>query len=282
MDITSMELANMLVGNVANEAVLEMHFPAPVIEFEKTALAVLTGADFQACCEENKIPVGRPFVVKKGERLRFRKHLHGMRCYLAVKGGFDVPTWLGSASPRFPGEAGLYRGQQVSFRARLKDPPHTGPCSWYAAHPVKPGPILFLPGAHWEMLTDRAKQDIGSIIFVQEQQSGRMAHYFSHKALERSLRTEILSEAVDRGTMQLLPSGKLIILAADHQTTGGYPVLGHVIRAHASRLAQIRTGEELRFGLTDPATAMDLNNELERKMRQLREACRLQLEKAGI
>ena len=88
---------------------------------------------------------------------------------------------------------------------------------------------------------------------------------------------ELVSSAVSFGTIQLLPDGQLIILMADHQTTGGYPRVGHIITAHHSKLAQMRPEEMITFRFTDMRTAEELLVKQQQHLRQLESACKFRL-----
>ena len=77
--------------------------------------------------------------------------------------------------------------------------------------------------------------------------------------------------------VQLLPDGQLIVLMADHQTTGGYPRVAHVISAHQSKLAQMKAGEKIHFRLTDHETAENLLSKQQQHLLQLQNACTFKL-----
>ncbi len=93
-----MQLVNAAVANPAGTAVLEMHFPAPVLQVETDALFALAGADFDAHCADVPVPRYTPVLGRAGTEIRFRGPLSGARCYLALQGGFTLTPWLGSCS----------------------------------------------------------------------------------------------------------------------------------------------------------------------------------------
>lgn len=108
-------------------------------------------------------------------------------------------------------------------------------------------------------------------------QSDRMGYRLNGDPLYREVQEEIISSGVCFGTIQLLPDGQLIVLMADHQTTGGYPRVAHVISADHSRLAQLKTGDSLQFKLTDQTTAEELYIRQQQHLLQLRNACTFRL-----
>src|SRR5690606_23278802 len=89
MDLNAMKIANALVGNNLNEAVIEMSFPASTFRFNKPALIAVSGADFTAKLNGQHIPLNQPVRVASGSELKFTKVLDGVWCYLAVRGGFE-------------------------------------------------------------------------------------------------------------------------------------------------------------------------------------------------
>ena len=105
-----------------------------------------------------------------------------------------------------------------------------------------------------------------------------MGYRLASEPLYAAVKTELISSAVNFGTIQLLPDGQLIILMADHQTTGGYPRLGNIISTHLPKLAQMKGGEEIRFKFTDHDTAESLLIKQHQHLLQLEIACKLKLE----
>ncbi len=126
MDTQAVRLINILLGNDESEAVLEMHFPAPIIEFEENAIIALGGADFGAEINGQPIENWRPFYVEKGNVLSFKSKIFGSRAYLAVKSGFELEKWLGSFSTNLRAEIGGFEGRalrendRISLNSKLK------------------------------------------------------------------------------------------------------------------------------------------------------------------
>jgi len=108
-------------------------------------------------------------------------------------------------------------------------------------------------------------------------QSDRMGYRLQGNNLVCTDKTERISAAVTKGSIQLLPDGQLILLMADHQTTGGYPVIAHAISADIPSLAQMQPGSSLQFQLVDVATAEELYMQQQQYLQQLQQQCNLQL-----
>jgi antagonist of KipI len=292
MDKFSAQIANMLVGNDVKQAVIEMHFPASVFIFQQPALIALSGADFYASINGEKIPSLHPVLVNKNSVLQFHRAAKGARAFIALKGGFTVPDWLGSGSTNLKAAAGGFRG-----RAFRKDD-EIG-CNEYGISNSLLGAkeflvlpwkadqiwennssneILILPGNECRRLTDKSKEKIFGQPFTITNQSDRMGFRLKGEPLLTTTNEEVISSAVSFGTVQLLPDGQLIVLMADHQTTGGYPRVAHVISAHHSRLAQMKAGEMVRFRLADQQMAEELFIKQQQHLLQLQNACKFKLE----
>lgn len=255
MDQFAMNVANSLVGNEPDSAVIEIHFPGPEIQFSSNALISLTGADFSANVNGQPVPVWKTIQLPSGSVLSFSRKQKGMRCYLAIHGGFELQDWLGSMSTNLRSHTGGFNGRalkkndELSIRrtqlaSKLESTLAILPWTANVSH-VYPNshPIFFTKGNEWEWLEEQSRQTISSEKFLVDPASDRMATFLRHGPLALQRKEQLLSSAVVFGTIQCLPSGKLCVLMADHQTTGGYPRVGHIITAHLPRFAQLSPGE---------------------------------------
>ena len=296
MDKYAMQVANILVGNQPGEAVIEMHFPASVFMFTQPALIALGGADFSASINGEPVSNLQAIIVGKNDVLQFHKPISGSRAYLAVHGGFDLKKWMNSYSTHLKAKAGgfngrmlhkddeLRSGQKSNFLIKQKEfivLPWQADTKCLPDSPAGSGDqkdISVLPGHEWERLTIESKENFLMTSFVITHQSDRMGYRLNNLPLPVMSSEEIISSAVSFGTVQLLPDGKLIILMADHQTTGGYPRIAHIISAHHSRLAQMKPGNKIHFRLTDQRTAEELFIKQQQHLLQLQNACTFRLQ----
>jgi antagonist of KipI len=211
--------------------------------------------------------------------------------YLAVKGGYVSKTWLHSKSTHTRARAGgfegraLHKNDQLLFKQifsgsfPVNDKLFTvlhwsvNLAGFYLKDTVR-----FIPGAEYHELNKLSQQKLVTAGFSILPQSDRMGYRLKGDLLSLQLPKEMISTAVPRGTIQLLPDGQLIILMADHQTTGGYPRIGHVISAAFAGLAQMRAGEKIRFQKTELVEAETLLLEQERNLQQLQNACNFRLQ----
>lgn len=293
IDPFSAAIANSLVGNNPGEAVIEMHYPAPVILFEKAALISIAGANFTPSINGEIIPVAQPLFVPEHSVLQLGKHVDGARCYLAIRKGFMIPEWMNSYSTNLKANAGGFQGRSlqkddlIDFRDQDLIP-ELASGKDFRVFPWKadtrlpigdPDVVHIIKGAEWNELSQESEQILLNNAFVISPASDRMGYQVSGEKILRKINTEMLSSAVNSGTIQLLPSGSLIILMADHQTTGGYPRVAHVISASIPQLAQKKQGDTIRFNLTDIATAETLLMKQFKHLAQVAYASRLKMNK---
>jgi antagonist of KipI len=294
MDQFSASIANMLVGNDLNEATIELHFPASIFLFEQPALIAISGADFSATINGDAVPSSHAFIVNKNSLLLFQQPYRGARAYLAIKGGIKADEWLGSQSTHLRAMIGGYEGRslrkndQISFKENIDYSPILGQkefliLPWkadlkWSLENEKENEILVLPGHEWDWLIKESKDNFLMTSFVITQQSDRMGYRLNNIPLHTLTNEEIVSSAVSFGTIQLLPDGGLIILMADHQTTGGYPRIAHIISAHHSKAAQLKAGDRIYFRMTDQQTAEELLMKQQQHLLQLQNACKFRLE----
>lgn len=284
MDRTAVRLINVLLGNNENEAVLEMHFPAPEILFETDAEIALGGADFKAKSGEQSLNNWQIISIKKGSLLEFENKKFGNRAYLAVKGGFKATNWLGSASTNLLANVGgfngraLQRGDRISFNQdqRLESENRKFRIShslipFYSRFPT----IRVTTGADFSLLTALSEQHFLKGTFTVSANSDRMGFRLQGEPLFLLSENEMLSSGVNFGTIQLVPGGQMIVLMADHQTTGGYPRIAHVIERDLPVLAQLGANDKVCFHLVSIEEAEHLVLDFEKNLRLLRTGCKL-------
>lgn len=291
MDRFAAQAVNLLVGNHIGEPVIEMHFPASIFLFEQEAMLAIGGADFAATINGDEIPLWQPVIITKNSLLQFQKWKQGARCYLALREKLGVEKWLNSYSTNVKAAAGGFNGRAlqkddfISFKEKynyadaINDSdfvtlPWKADILW-SETPINR--IAVIQGNEWESLTEQSKSKFLTEPFVVDALADRMG-YRLQGALQAKESDELVSSAVSFGTIQLLPSGELIILMADHQTTGGYPRIAHVASAHLATLAQRQTGDKIYFRLTDQKNAEELLLLQQQHLRQLKNACKFKLE----
>jgi antagonist of KipI len=289
MDLAAMKVANALVGNALNEAVIELSFPAAVFYFRQPALIALSGADHTPKINGHRVPVHQPILVPAGCELKFTKALHGAWSYLVVRGGFDIPSWLNSYSTNSKAHRGGFHGRSlkkgdvipvcksVIDSAEFRVFPWRANVSEFYEQVAEKKIIRCIKGNEYDWLTKKSQTDFLKRPFSVSTQSDRMGYRLTGPMLKQSRKQELLSTAVTLGTIQLLPNGEVIVLLADHQTTGGYPRVAHAIAADHSLMAQCRSKDDIYFSFVDQRTAEDLYVKQEQSIRQLQLSCTFKL-----
>jgi antagonist of KipI len=289
MDRYACQVANMLVGNQQQEAVIELHFPGAQILFEQNALICITGGDFTPTLNDERLPLWQPIVVRKNTVLHFPGLVSGARCYIGIHGGLCMKKWLNSYTTNLKANAGGYCGRKLEkgdeltfkeshiyFPALLREGKDYHPLNWKASVGKTykyPNEIYFVAGHEWQQLTEQSRVDFTDNNFIIHPFSDRMGYQLKGLELKRTEEKELVSSGVNFGTIQLLPDGQLIILMADHQTIGGYPRIGHIISAHLPKLAQLRPSDVIHFKMVDMVTAEEMLFSQQQELSILQRAC---------
>ncbi len=252
MDTFSHRLANLLVGNAAAAATLEITLLGPDLEFDVPTVIAVCGADFDVTCNGQAVGMNAATAVPAGGRVLFRRRAAGARAYLAVAGGIQTPPVLGSRATHLvcamggldgralvagdalpiaaaPAPAGLRRGTGLTLpsdgRARLR---------------IVPG-----PQADW--FPADAAATLTAVSFRVSPRSNRMGYRLEGPPLAILRTDEPISEPVAFGAIQVPAAGEPILLMADRQTAGGYPKIACVISADLPLAGQLAPGDVIEF-----------------------------------
>ena len=242
-------LANRLVGNADDAALLEVTLTGPSLRFEAATTVALAGATFDATVDGLPMPSSVGRHARPGSVLRIRSG-DGARCYLAVAGGILVEPMLGSASTDLRTGFGGHQGRALQVGDRLTCGPPSGVARHWTGHRRHVGPIRIVAGPHegaarLEAITwavgidaDRAgvRLDGGSVSIDPP---------------------EVSSMGLPVGAIQVPQDGRPILMLADRPVTGGYPVPACVIRADIGRVAALRPGDHVRFASVSMEEARD-------------------------
>tara|TARA_R100000935_G_C2812900_1_gene155875 strand:- start:215 stop:1075 length:861 start_codon:yes stop_codon:yes gene_type:complete len=249
MDSNSYHLANLILNNKPGIAVMEITQMGPVLKFLHSGYLVITGADLKPRINKNLIRNYIPYFFKVGDELSFGGRQNGCRCYLAVSGGFNTREIFGSQSwyEGITDHFHLGKGMRLEFNGSTSIPSGNASVK-YETLQFKKEEIQVFPGPEYDKLPDILKTEILSHKFKIDKQNNRMAVQLE-ELVSNSLKP-IITGPVIPGTVQLTPSGKLIILMRDCQTTGGYPRILQVSENGINRLAQKVQGDNISFQLS--------------------------------
>jgi len=254
MDLYSMKMANVLVGNDLNEGVLEVTMIGPTLKCLHDSVIAICGGDLSPQVNGSSAPIWKSFLIKKGDTLSFQVPKNGARAYISVSGGFEVPTELGSKSTDLKAKMGglngrelqrgdVLKGTGIVLKKNIGRSPHPNLLPQFKNH-VKVRVIL---GPHQNMFTERGLKTFLSSTYTVTPQSNRMGYRLSGPSIEHEKSADIISDAVPFGGIQVPKSGEPIILMADRQTTGGYTRIGTIISVDLSKVAQLKPGDTIQF-----------------------------------
>lgn len=262
MDRFALAAANRLVGNPEGAAGLECALNGPALVALRPCLVAVTGADFTPAINGNEIPMWTGVYLGAGERLSFTGRRFGARSYLAVAGGLAGSRWLGSTSTFLLVEKGGFQGRTLETGDQLAlatVPPRPLIAGRHLARRQLPRydrePALeAIPGPHHGRLSKQSRSELWKAAFEVTRDADRMGFRLQGPELEVNGR-ELLSLGLTMGAVQLPPGGQPILLMADHQTAGGYPVIIGVTRASLPLAAQLLPGDRLSFRETSVTAA---------------------------
>ena len=289
LDSFALRVANLLVGNDEAAAGLEITFGGLQLHFQEERIVAWCGGEFDVRVGQTALPAGHAALVHAGDELKFGRPEIGCRAWLAISGGINAPSVLGSRSTDLRANFGGFDGRALRdgdilplLQKPRSTPTATGISSWSAPHdwvsPAKRKPILhFLCGVDWARFNDVMIQRFMTESFAVSADSDRMGVRLDDPELKREDDVDLISEAVAPGTIQVPPSGKPILLLGDCQTIGGYPKIAHVIRVDLGIASQLRAGDRVRFSEISLADAHHLLLERERELERFRIGLSLQV-----
>lgn len=242
LDLPSLRRANALVGNHLDEAGLEITLAGGELQADGALHLAVTGARFDLWLNDAKAPVDTALALAPGDRLVFGQRRAGARAYVAVRGGIDVPPFLGSRSawPLRPRRGALVDGCRLPVGLRHAGPMRAGTLPT----PAPSGVVRVLAGP--DLPTPDALAGICAGSYRIGAGASRMAYPLEGPAVSLPDPARASSGTVN-GALQILPDGTPMLLMAERQTTGGYPVAAVVITADLAILAQLAPGDEVRF-----------------------------------
>jgi biotin-dependent carboxylase-like uncharacterized protein len=272
MDLRSHRIANALVGNPAGAASLEITLTGPELHFEDERLVAVCGATFDVSVDGEPVS-GASYRMHPGGRIRFAERRNGARAYLAIAGGIAVPALFGSRATHLGSRMGGLDGRALAAGDRIP----LGAWSASAARErrqvrLRTGAVAaalvsaqrgasrcrlrVLLGPHVERFTPGALHVLQSGSYLVGSDSDRMGFRLQGPALGLSRGADMISDVTPAGGLQVPPSGRPMLLMADRQTTGGYPIIATVITADMPAAAQLAPGDALGFAVCTQAEAV--------------------------
>lgn len=250
VDRAAFWLGNRLAGNSEDAPALETTLRGPTLRFTRAATIVLTGAPVDAQLDGRPVAMHAPIAIRGGQTLVVGTATHGLRTYVALRGGFDAPRTLGSVSNdelTGLGTPPLAAGDTLRAGDLALDQPAVDVAP-VAAAPRSPTLRVVL-GPREEWFAPDAVTALLTEPFTVTSSVNRIGARLDGPNLPHREDAQLRSEGVVAGALQVPPSGNPILLLADHPTTGGYPVIAVVVSDDLPLVAQARPGDKLRFSV---------------------------------
>lgn len=245
LDDPAARLANRLAGNPETAALLENLLGGLALRCGRAVTVAVTGAVVDVRVDGRVVDTGGAVAVPSGAVVSLGRPVTGLRCYVAISGGVEVPLELGSRSTDTLsglGPAPLRAGDRLPLGPTY-DAPGLGE---QVPAPTSPTTLRCLPGPRSDWCPPGLANRLGQTTYVAASDSDRVGLRLQGPVLLRR-DGELPSEGMVLGAVQLPPDGQPVVFLNDHPTTGGYPVVAVVVRADLPRCAQVRPGEQVRL-----------------------------------
>lgn len=267
MDELAHRIANKAVGNNDNDATIEFTYANASFKAETPILISYSGDGAFLIHDDELMPAEKPLFFSAGSVIRLINNPVGVRTYLAVAGGWDVPDVMESKSTYLTAGFGGFKGRELQKADVLVSRTILNEVSNKILNQLIERSLTY---PNWrisrERLLPEKRQKIRVVLaneicwfdatsilsfltsnYIIDLRSNRMGYHLAGKPLVKKVKKELLSTAVTPGTIQVTGSGDLVILMADCQTTGGYPRIAHVAAVDLPLCAQLKPGDMIQF-----------------------------------
>lgn len=277
MDTFALRAANALLGNDDNAACIEATVLGPRIKLLTDTRIAITGANVSPRLDGEPIPMWKAVAVREGSRLEFRGPSDGMRAYLAVSGGIDVPVTMGSRATYIKAAIGGMDGRPLragdvlrafgdgsDLRASSDFPPEAAP-KYGSSHELR-----VVLGPQDAAFTQAGIDTFLSAAYTVSINSDRMGYRLEGAPIEHTDGPDVVSDGTPLGGIQIPGDGQPIILLADRGTTGGYAKIATVISADLSKVAQAMPGHTVTFKAVSVEDAQEVHRHQEALLNSIR------------
>ena len=276
MDKRACRIANILVGNPQQAAVLEATLMGPTLLFEETCVIAITGGDLSPQRGGRPVPMYQAVQMNAGDELSFIAPKSGCRAYIAFSGELDIQPVFGSYATHVPSGMGSLNGGKLEAgdRLPLKGAGLSGqnlsrynaPVEYFTQTELE---IRVVLGPQDDHFTAKGLNAFISSPYQLTNECNRTGLRLSGEQIEHMVDGNIISDAIACGSIQVPTNGQPIILMADCQTVGGYTKIATVITADQPLLAQAKPGTKVRFRKVGIRQAQDIYIALEKELTQL-------------
>jgi biotin-dependent carboxylase-like uncharacterized protein len=264
MDRWAFVLANRLVGNPDSAAALECTLVGPRLHAHEKMVIAVTGAEMPVTVNDREVPRWTAIGIKPGDLIRLGPARSGVRAYLAIVGGIDVPVILGSRSTYLRGRLGGYEGRALRKGDLLTLASPNAATDRLEGRTVRSGAIpdyggepdvRVILGPQADRFTAEGIEAFVTGPYEMTSHSDRMGARLTGPLIAHARGHDIISDGIPLGGIQVVGEGQPIVLLVDRQSSGGYTKIATVCSFDISRLSQVKPGQRLRFRETHVAEA---------------------------
>ena len=254
MDVRSFKIANLLLDNPENEAVLEFTLIGPTLQFTSDTIIAITGGDFQPTINGEPAPMYTALYMKRGDILKFGSARTGSRGYIAFSSYLDIPVVMGSRCTNLKSKIGGYKGRKlkdedyIGFRIKRRYLP------FFLSRKLdldefdeEEVTLRVVMGPQDDMFTKQGIHTLLSETYTVTSDFDRMGCRLEGPFIASKNGSDIISDGIAFGSIQVPAHGKPIVLLADRQTTGGYAKIATVATVDIPKLVQRKTDHKIRF-----------------------------------
>ena len=280
LDPLSLRIANILVGNPEGAAGLEITALGPTIRFTSDSVFAVVGADFRPEADGREVRTWESVKVSAGSILTLGAASDGLRAYLAVAGGIDVPLVMNSRSTDLKGVFGGFEGRvlqdgdslPIGASPRVADWSRTGLPIGISRQPTfgQEFEIRVVLGPQHEEFTESGVNALLTSDYTVSADSDRMGYRLAGPEIAHESGPDIVSDGTALGSIQVPGTGQPIVLLADRGTTGGYAKIATVIGPDIGLLSQAMPGAKIRFHAVSVEEAHEVLREQEEMIREIK------------
>lgn len=279
MDVRSFKIANLLIDNPENEPVLEFTLIGPTLEFTSDVIIAITGGNFNPVINGVPAPMYTAIYMHRGDVLKFGSAQSGSRGYISFSSYLLVPNVMGSRCTNMKSSLGGFKGRKlqngdyISFRIKRRYLPY------FLSRKIEPEDfshdhitLRVVMGPQDSAFT---KDGINTFLtgeYTVTNEFDRMGCRLDGPFITSKNGSDIISDGICFGSIQVPAHGKPIILLADRQTTGGYAKIATVASVDLPKLVQSKTDTKVRFKAITVQEAQQLILDELNKMSAMRTA----------
>jgi len=278
MDRRAFRFANLLLDNPENEAVLECTLIGPTLEFTAPMIISITGGDFRPEINDEEVPMYTALYVAEGDVLKLGSARSGRSCYIAFSNYLKVPVVMGSRSTNLKCRIGGFKGRKLEdgdyietrITRRIYLPTFLSRTLPLKEYEENKATIRVILGPEEEIFSKKGIKNFLETEYTVGAEFDRMGMRLEGSYIESKRGSDIISDGIALGSIQVPSHGKPIILLADRQTTGGYGKIATVISVDLPKLVQRRMDDKIRFVAVTVEEAQRLLLLEERELQDMR------------